>query len=149
MLCSSGETQPSEESWWTCLTLCEVGPLLHTSCTTAPWQRRAYRVARSGLLRLRSKLQLSWILWASPAPQAPVSSNPPPARKPSACEDSTALPNSPAGVNSVSLGKASYFSTADQTASSRNKLFLALGKSFLKKYDLPHIDEANYVRKIR
>lgn len=40
------------------------------------------------------------------------------------------------------------FSTAGQTTLSRNKLFLALGNSFLKKYNLTTIDEACYVRKI-
>lgn len=60
--------------------------------------------------------------------QAHVFSNPSPAQKPSACEDSTTLPHSPAGMNLVSSGNASYFNTADQTTSSSNKLFLSLGK---------------------
>lgn len=54
-------------------------------------------------------------------------------------------------VDSTSLQKSQllnrYFSTAGQTTSSRNKLLLALDNSFLKKHDLPRIDEAWYMRK--
>lgn len=100
---------------------------------------------------LSSSSPASPLLCLRKAPKA-FDAKPSPCPRPGGVWGPPALPCSPRGCELHFLRKGKlvrrYFSTAGQTTSSRNKLFLALGNSFLKKYDLPQTDEACYVRKI-
>lgn len=152
MLCFSGETAFCRQLMDT---LHPQGgrASIQARCTTTLRGWAAYKASRSHMLRPRSELQLSCIhtcvpekgpqsLWGQSLclPKSWGGWGPP------------ALPCSPTGweLHCLTEGKLveRYFSTAGQTTSSRNKLFLALGNSFLKKYDLPRTDEACYMRKM-